>query len=152
MNTIQLSSGLVAVVDDADHEWLSQWKWWTTKGYAVRQVRRGGTLQTILMHRLIAEAKPGEEVDHISGDKLDNRRANLRLGTHGLNMQNLRTPKPRHESFSVERDKKSGRWRVRVWVAGKRVAFGYYDTAEQAAEVARVKRAELMPFSPEALL
>ena len=39
MATIKLTKGKFAIVDDADFEYLSQWKWWTdSQGYAVRDI------------------------------------------------------------------------------------------------------------------
>jgi len=47
-----------------------------------------GRKKTILMHRVLMNPPDGIEVDHINGDRLDNRRCNLRLCTHAENMRN----------------------------------------------------------------
>lgn len=41
-----------------------------------------------LLHRIVINAPPEYEVDHINHDTLDNRRINLRLVTHKGNMEN----------------------------------------------------------------
>lgn len=96
---IPLSQGKVAIVDDEDFEWLSQWKWSAARRgkpgnrqiwYAVRCVWDGERNHAILMHRLIAGAVRGELVDHRNHDGLDNRRVNLRAGTQSHNMANSR--------------------------------------------------------------
>jgi hypothetical protein len=81
MPEIRLTQGKVTFVDDADFEYLSQWKWCYTHGYGVRRKRDSepGDKQRIYMHRVIAGSREDELVDHINRNRLDNRRANLRL-------------------------------------------------------------------------
>lgn len=60
-------------------------------GYAVRGRRREGKSTIhIRMHRVIMGLEPGDPVlvDHINGDRLDNRDENLRLATMSQNMRN----------------------------------------------------------------
>lgn len=117
--------GLYAIVDDADYEWLSQWRWTAILtdrkggGYAMR-VEYGST---ILMHRLIMDMPEGMLVDHINGHGLDNRRENLRLVT----------PKLNHANRSGNKDKTgykgvnlvNGKWRMQI--------AAHFDTEEEAA-------------------
>lgn len=72
-----------ALVDEADARDLRREKWSLNgSGYAGNS--RG------LMHRLISgcEPKDGKVVDHINGDRLDNRRSNLRVCDHRANARN----------------------------------------------------------------
>lgn len=93
---IPLSRGMVTVVDAADFEWLSQWKWHVRESggmyYAVRErsaaERRAGGAIFSRMHRDIAGAPDGLPVDHRDGDGLNNRRSNLRICTHRENCAN----------------------------------------------------------------
>ena len=124
--------GLVALVDDEDYDWLSQWNWSAVSthrrngGYAMR--RDNVTGKTILMHRMILKASDGGEVDHINGNGLDNRRCNLRLVTPQQNRRNRSTGRNNQTGYKgVTFDKKSGRW-----VMSFRVVF---DSAEEAARV-----------------
>lgn len=94
MIEIPLSRGKVALVDDEDYA-LAAHRW-----YAVPKHRAGGPplwyaylRDGTFMHRLIMGAQPGQEVDHINHDGLDNRRGNLRLATRSQNMMNAR---PKH--------------------------------------------------------
>lgn len=124
------NNGLVALVDDEDFDWLSQWNWTAIStqrrngGYAMR-VEDG---KTILMHRQILDAAEDTEVDHINGVGLDNRRANLRVATPQQNRQNRRLGRNNRTGYKgVTLDKRSGKW-----IMSFRMAF---DSAEEAAQV-----------------
>src|SRR6266566_1493572 len=89
MQKISLTQGRSALVDDKDYAWLSKWKWHCTEhGYA----RRCGYPEKspISMHREILGLQKGDRkiVDHKNGNKLDNRRSNLRLCTFAQNIRN----------------------------------------------------------------
>ena len=101
MKKIPLTQGQVALVDDADYEWLSRWKWcamWcssTDSFYAVRHIRLpNGKWTTLRMHRAILGLERGDsrQVDHENHDTLDERRENLRIVTHQENQWNQRSP------------------------------------------------------------
>lgn len=81
-----------ALIDDEDYDQLIALKGWrvNAKGYACIQYKdkKTGKSAVILMHRIIMSAPGGMDVDHINGDRLDNRRENLRLATRSQNLQN----------------------------------------------------------------
>ena len=79
---IPLTKGRFALVDDATYPELVKYKWHlTSQGYAAATMAINGRRQIITMHRLLVGAQPGQIVDHKNGDRVDNRRANLRLAT-----------------------------------------------------------------------
>jgi hypothetical protein len=131
---IALSKGFVTLVDEADVEHLCAVRWHvqqTMPGrfYAIRRPFPSGA--TVLMHREIMDAPVGMTVDHINGDTLDNRRANLRLAT---NAENSRNRRPIGEiPFSGVTRMRSGRFKALVWPGGKGIYLGAYDMPEQAA-------------------
>jgi hypothetical protein len=94
MLVIPLTKGKVAIVDASDYELLSQYKWYAMHNpngdwYAAR--RESPSRKLVLMHRVILQAGPTEQVDHRNLDGLDNRRRNLRRCTPTQNRGN--TPK-----------------------------------------------------------
>lgn len=137
MKTIPLSRGLVAIVDDEDFGFLSQFKWCATTGrselyYAVRNSPRGsGPRKHIQMHRLLCSVPEGFQVDHINGDSLDNRRSNLRPATNGQNNVNQGPRSNNKSGFrGVHWFKKTNRWRCS---AGQK-HIGYFKDPRVAAE------------------
>lgn len=138
MKEIQLTKGKVEIVDDDDFDWLSQWKWCAYPNgntfYAIRNVPKppGGKRTTQLMHRAILERHgvkiDGLEVDHRNHNGLDNRKENLRVGTHAENMGNWKHHDDNYIGASLYR----GRWRAHIH-APKKIHLGSFDTAIEAA-------------------
>ena len=142
MKEIQLTQGKVAMVDDADYEWLNQWKWYAHKHpkgssfYAIRNCCQNGKWISIKMHRIILGlTDPKVPADHKDGNGLNNQRYNLR----GCNRaENNRNVPPKRCGFSqykgVALIKKTGKWNVRIRHNSKALHIGNYDTAEEAAK------------------
>ena len=69
MKTIELTRGKVAIVDDADFEYLNQWNWYASKAkkgfYAQHTQGIFPFKKCVYMHRLIMKAPDGFDVDHI---------------------------------------------------------------------------------------
>ena len=162
MRTIPLTQGKVALADDQDYVWLSQWKWHALKRvlkkrdawYAVRCVRTpGGRVIAVYMHVEIA-ARMGigqrHKVDHWDGDSLNNQRKNLRAATHAQNCQN-RQKQPHSSKYKgVSWENKAGRWRAQIQVDGRCIFLGYFVREEDAARA--YDRAARQYFGDFALL
>jgi hypothetical protein len=143
-----------AIVDDGDYERVAKHRWGlgSVHGYVVRQ-RREGRSGTVRLHREVLGLKPGDpEVDHENGDKLDNRRENLRLVTKSANMQNRHGLDGKNTSGyrGVSWDRRLCKWRAQTMLRGRYHHLGYFDTPEQANDVVVAWRAENMPFSEDA--
>ncbi len=153
---VPLTRGLESVIDVADLPLLNGWRWVaTTNGkYAVGFTRKradwAGPSQ-LGMHRLIMSAPKGLQVDHINGDGLDNRRANLRLATNAQNQCNRGMAKHNTSGFKgVTAYGKTGRWLARIWVAGKMVSLGVFDKPEDAGLAYRIAAERLHgEFAPK---
>jgi hypothetical protein len=157
---IPLSRGLAAIVDDADFDFLSQWKWCAlrprpTVYYAVRQDYGGEKPVLIYMHRLLTEAPRGMEVDHRNHNGLDNRRENLRVCTRRQNSQNQRVRRSATSPYKGVTRSSSQTWAAKITFAGKQRRIGTFATEEEAAlaynraaiehfgEFARLNRVEM---------
>lgn len=144
MKTIQLSQGLDAIVDDADYEYLRQWRWSASekrKGhgefYAIRCDKE--TKRMVLMHRQIMAPNVGEHIDHINGNPLDNRRENLRVCTHSQNMMNKRKHHRKSSQYKgVYWHKGAGKWMASV---GRENRYLGLFTSEKDAAAAYDKAA-----------
>jgi len=136
MKFIQLTRGLVAIVDDADYECVSRRKWHAhSRGYACSSVSNtDGTHGTILLHRFVLGLSGRTEIDHVNRNKLDCRRSNLRICSRS---QNLHNTKRRSDSSNAYRgvsfSKEKRKWVAYIDVGGKRIRLGYFDSAEEAA-------------------
>ena len=82
------------------------------------------------MHRVITGYPL---VDHINGDGLDNRRANLRAATATQNNQNRRPSLSRSGFKGVTKSSKSNGWYARIRVNGKLIHLGCYPDPTSAA-------------------
>lgn len=137
MKKIQLTQGFVAVVDDSDYRHLVGFKWhamvrqYKEKTWVYARRRSGD--RYVYMHRVILGLKNGEFGDHLDGDTLNNRRANLRKCSHSENMRN-RTRHRRSAIFKHKGTSRDGnRWRATIVVGGKRTRLGSFPSEHEAA-------------------
>ena len=139
------------LVDDTDLDIAHAYRWQlSSTGYAHRIARIDGKRRMVSFHRLITNAPQGLEVDHINGDRLDNRRSNLRFVTRKQNSQNLHRARPESRSgIRGVRFARGGRWRAYAYVDGREINLGKFGTAEEADAAARAGRRRLMTHSPE---
>jgi hypothetical protein len=80
------------------------------------------------------DAKPGEIVDHINGNTMDNRRCNLRFATRSQNSGNKRKVVAKSGFKGVyKKQKVKPRWGAAIRKDGQQHFLGYYDTPEEAA-------------------
>ncbi len=149
-------STLVALVDDEDYDRVMEavitytptgkprkgtGKWYAhevTPGYIYAM----NGPRDVAVHRVIMNAPKGMDVDHINGDRLDNRKENLRICTRAQNCQNKK----------LRRDSKSGykgvyerleTQRFKAYISDpttaypkkRHISLGHYATAEEAARV-----------------
>lgn len=140
MRTIPLNKGFVALVDDEDYEWLSQFQWYvkhanesTDLYYAITGHRR--------MHRMILGLTSAHILtDHRDGNGLNNQRHNLRVATRLTNQWNQPPKKGRQFKGVFEN---AGRYFARIRWHGQPIYLGRYDTQQEAAAVYNEAATEL---------
>lgn len=145
--TLSIDGYLVTV--DRDSLQLMQPYRWHVYSYGRldrRYVKASIGGRWMYLHRLIMAAKPGEMLDHINHNGLDNRKENLRFVSHQENCWNATQGRANRSGVvGVGQMKESGRWRARIFVEGKAISLGCYATAEEAAE-ARLQANKLYGF------
>lgn len=135
MKRIPITQGMFVLVDDADYDFvmLSKWSFYRkadkNTGYAIGW--RNG--KNISMHRALMGAKPGQVVDHLNHDGLDNRRGNMRIVSDTENKRNRRGV-AKHSTTGVRgvRKTKCGYFAT-IGVYGRAVYLGHYKKIEEAA-------------------
>lgn len=138
MKMIPLTQGKVALVDDADYEAVSQFKWGAQKRgrrfYAARTIRKSdGQKTTQYLHQFLM---PGvAQIDHQDGNSLNDQMANLRPAT---NKQNLRGFQQKQLGATskfrgVSWDRRLRKWVARIKVDGKYLYLGLFTYEADAA-------------------
>lgn len=145
-------SGRFALVDDRDFDWLSQYQWIAEPSrkqvyvvHSKHDKRTGGTTRIKghrTMHGLMMKPSPGQEIDHIDHNGLNNQRSNLRLctrkqnlGGSTLNLNNSSGFKGVSRDIVTVRKKYGKMWKaLGALMNRRRVSLGYFATPEEAAK------------------
>jgi len=96
----------------------------------------------IELHRFLIDAEPGQIVDHVNSDTLDNRGRNLRIISNSANIRKGRTRVNNTSGQSgVSYDKARNKWVAVIKVKYKSIHLGRFTNKSEAV-IAR-KKAEL---------
>lgn len=140
MNTIPLTQGYSATVDDADYEALARFKWHIQKVktkhgtnlYAARRERKvNGKRRHVLMHREILGCSEG--VDHKDLDGLNNQRKNLRPCTGTQNQANVSSRPGTSQWKGVFWCKMTSKWCAQIKNGGTMKTLGRFSDERDAA-------------------
>lgn len=131
---IQLTKGRKTLVDKKQLEKLLKHKWHINAyGYAQTAVSLGnGKMKKVLMHRLLKGFPRHKEVDHINGDKLDNRLVNLRVCSPMENRRNRPKKKNNTSGFKGVSLASRNRWKATIRDGNTVRYIGIYKTKEEA--------------------
>jgi len=136
----------ITLVDDDVYEWALAYTWRLQRRrdnsqYVQRtsQIGHGAKSRRVVhfyLHREVLglTAGDGKLADHINGDTLDNRRANLRVTDATGNVRNRRGRR------GVRFNARSGFYEAMVWIARKRIYVGYSRSLEEAHRMAEEGR------------
>jgi hypothetical protein len=147
---IALTRGKFALVDAADYEWLSQYRWSCRGGGNPYAARFQGN-KVIWMHREIMQTPPDKVCDHIDTVGLNNRRCNLRNCDRRDNVHNLSKGNRGSSCFKgVYWDKCLKKWCAKICCDYQVYRLGVFDSEIDAALAYDKKAREL--FGPFAYL
>lgn len=140
--------GQFATVDKDVLDLVNEYRWYITGAeryvgekllprtvrYAIaRIVLPNGKNKSLFMHRLILGANPGQTVDHIDRNGLNNVRSNLRFATRSQNCANRMLLKSNASGFKGVSWGSRGFWRASVCCTGKQIFLGTYKNKVDAA-------------------
>lgn len=120
--------GKFAIVDDEDYGLVSQYKWSMSKrGYVSCHIH----YKKVYLHRFIfgLDDFDGIMVDHKKGNRLDNRKSQLRRCNNSQNQANTKSWKgKKHKGIYFCKNK----WVARIMVNGIRTYLGRFENKEDA--------------------
>lgn len=148
MAEIRLNKGAIALVDDEDYERVVAVGGWYlhTKGYVIRNHQSENRRSTVRLHRFVLGLLPKDlqHVDHANGDKLDNRRSNLRICTRSQNMHNRKVDRSNSSGVKgVFWHRQHSKWYARIGLHGKSIFLGLFDDLKDAECAVRKARERL---------
>lgn len=115
-------------VDFEDIKRMEQYVWYCDGRYVYAKTPR-----KLYLHRFLMDAPTGKQVDHKNGNKLDNRKANLRVCSSKENTRNQTGGKGLSGVKGVYWDKKNKKWIASIMVDYKYKNLGRFSTIEEAA-------------------
>lgn len=118
--------------DIEDYDKISKLYWRKeTTGYIIAYTGN----KYVFMHRLLLDPADNMYVDHINGDKSDNRKSNLRICTAQQSAFNTAKRSNTISRFKgVTKRKDCNKWIAQIKVNGKRIHLGYFSSEKEAAE------------------
>lgn len=142
---IPLTLGYEAIIDAADVPLVEGWCWRAMVSrrkdgsvytvYARRSFRLNGKMETAYLHRQVSGEVSGMDVDHLDGNGLNNRRANLRHATRSQNMHNQRISASNTSGYKgVVWSKAAQKWQAQIKINRKCKVIGYFVRVEDAAD------------------
>lgn len=133
--TLYDNKGEPFLIDVEDFERVGLHKWQSMpRGYLRRTAKKKGQPdRTVLLHRIVMNAPEGADVDHVNGDRRDNRKANLRLCTRSQNLGNQGAQKRNALGIKgVSRCSRSGMYVAFIQCGDTKKNLGRFQTPEEA--------------------
>lgn len=138
MKTIEITQGRSTLVDDDVFENLRSTPMFynAQTGYAYGRFKKHSNLDTL--HRFIMGFPSGKEIDHKNGDRLDNRKENLREATRSQNARNMKphsdSKYSRFKGVTKLLSNKEKPWMAQVFFEKKNICLGFFKDEISAAK------------------
>lgn len=131
-------------IDKADFALVNQMRWHIDRSKNQGYMKHTAGRKILRMHRLIMNANQAQFIDHINGDRADNRRCNLRFATAAQNIANSKKRSNTKTPYKgVVKNGDGKLWTARICKNGKIYGLGSFETPEKAALAYNAKALEL---------
>lgn len=121
----------------------------TKYGYVRVQLGKRKYMAHRLIWLYVYGYEPPHEIDHVNGDRADNRLCNLREATRAENMQNKRRYRNNTSGLvGATWSQVRRKWAANIQTEGRQVNLGFYDTPEEARAAYLSAKAEQHQFQP----
>lgn len=136
---VPLTKGQISIIDAEDASRVLAFTWCYYSGYAGRRARKGepgfrahADRDVVYIHQVVQSCESGTVPDHINGNVLDNRRANLRCATPSQNSSNTKRITAANTSGIRGASFVYGKWEARIRHNGKLLYLGRFTSQEEA--------------------
>jgi hypothetical protein len=143
---------MIALVDDADHTLLSDFRWCYRperdgrQGYAVRHVKVDGKDRLCYLHRQLMQPEEGQEVIFLNHDRLDCHRENLRVVSKQEARQHHRVRRDsRSQTKGVRYNPDGNTWSASIYREGHCYHVGTFYSQEAAVQAYEAELARENP-------
>ena len=118
-------------VSDSDWHDLSKHGWCMSQGYLAATIYNDGARNTVKIHQYLLGSREGFVIDHIDGDRTNNKRENLRFATPGLNNHNKKSRSK--WGYKGIYQNINGTFNAEIKHSGNKYRLGAYPTVALAA-------------------
>lgn len=121
------------IIDLEDYEKIKNYRWYLEDTKYWRAYNNGCKPRCVRLHRLIMNTSEGLVIDHINGNKNDNRKENLRICSQSQNARNRRLSKNNKSGISGVGRFKDGFY-SEIYINNMRIRK-YTTTFEEAVQI-----------------
>lgn len=130
---LKSNKGTKILVSDKDYDRVKKFKWKLCPTTGILFITKNR--KRISLHRFIMNPDKDMVVDHINGDRSDNRRSNLRVCSHKQNLANQKLNSKNTSGFKGVYYKKSKKkFTARIKVEGRLFFLGHFNNPKEAGE------------------
>lgn len=105
-----------------------------------------------IIYAIVYGKLPNGEIDHINGNRADNRIENLREVSSSENSHNFKKYKNNSSGYQgVSWYAQYQKWVAKITIDNRRIHLGYFENLEEAVEARKKAKIKHHPSSPEAV-